>query len=158
MRIEIEIPEEFEVHFKRDRFEDSLRRLNADAHSIAGNYEKETSMMLIKAFKNSVVFGDLEEKHGRLIDADELISMIEGDEELISWQKHYFIELVGFCDTISDDSNNAIPDMLKKEYSQAIEDFVHELDRVAGYYSGESKNIAREDVLEIAQKLNNGHL
>lgn len=52
----------------------------------------------------------------------------------------------------------SIPDMLKKEYSQAIEDFVHELDRTAGYYSGKSKNITREDVLEIAQKLNNGHL
>lgn len=50
---------------------------------------------------------------GRAIDADELISMIEGDEELISWQKHYFIELVGFCDTISDDSNNAIFDKLR---------------------------------------------
>ena len=113
MRIVIEIPEDFEVRFKRDRFEDSLRRLNADAHSIAGDYEKETSMMLIKALKNSVVFQDSEEKRGRLIDADELIAMIEGDEELISWQKHYFIELVGFCDTISDDSNSPIIDKLR---------------------------------------------
>lgn len=53
MRIEIEIPKEFEEHFKRDKFEDTLHRLNADAHLIAGNYEKETAIMLIKAFKES---------------------------------------------------------------------------------------------------------
>ncbi len=53
MRIEIEIPKEFEEHFKQDKFEDTLYRLNADAHLIAGNYEKETAIMLIKAFKDS---------------------------------------------------------------------------------------------------------
>lgn len=53
MKIEIEIPEEFEGHFKHDQFEDSLTRLNADVHMTAGNYEKETAIMLIKALKNS---------------------------------------------------------------------------------------------------------
>lgn len=53
MRIEIEIPEEFEKDFKHDRFEECLTRLNADAHMTAGNYEKETAIMLIKALKNS---------------------------------------------------------------------------------------------------------
>lgn len=53
MKIEIEIPEEFEKDFKHDRFEECLTRLNADAHMTAGNYEKETAIMLIKALKNS---------------------------------------------------------------------------------------------------------
>lgn len=53
MRIEIEIPKEYEEHFKRDQFEDSLMRLNADKHELAGNYESELCLMLIKAFKNS---------------------------------------------------------------------------------------------------------
>lgn len=53
MRIEIEIPKEFEGHFEQDRFEDSLHRLCADAHLIAGNYDKEVAIMLIKAFKES---------------------------------------------------------------------------------------------------------
>ena len=53
MRIEIEIPKEFEEHFKQDRFEDTLHRLSADAHLLAGNYEQETAIMLIKAFKES---------------------------------------------------------------------------------------------------------
>lgn len=39
MKIDIEIPKEFEEHFKQDRFEDTFRRLSADVHLIAGNYE-----------------------------------------------------------------------------------------------------------------------
>ena len=57
MEILIEIPKEFEKSFKEDRFEDSLHRLNADAHCLAGNYEQETLIMLIKAFKNAKIFG-----------------------------------------------------------------------------------------------------
>jgi hypothetical protein len=55
MIIELKIPKEFEYHFNYDRFEDSFHRLNADVHSLAGNYEKETVDMLIEAFKNAVV-------------------------------------------------------------------------------------------------------
>ena len=51
MRIEIEIPKEFEQHFAQDKFEDSLQRLGADIHLIAGNYERELIEMLIVAFK-----------------------------------------------------------------------------------------------------------
>ena len=53
MRIEIEIPKEFEEHFKQDKFEDSLNRLYADVHLLAGNYERELAEMLIKAFRES---------------------------------------------------------------------------------------------------------
>lgn len=53
MRIEIEIPTEFEENFAKDRFEESLHRLSADAHMTAGKYEQETAIMLIEAFKNA---------------------------------------------------------------------------------------------------------
>ena len=61
MRIEIEIPKEFEEHFKQDKFKDSLERIMADIkHSLengdclcAGRYEYETIEMLEKAFENS---------------------------------------------------------------------------------------------------------
>ena len=53
MRVEINIPCEFEEHFNSDRFEDSLQRLIADAGEVAGKYEVETAEMLIKAFKES---------------------------------------------------------------------------------------------------------
>ena len=60
MKIIFEIPKEFENHFLQDRFEDSLYRLNADAHCLAGNYEQEIIIMLIKAFKNAKIEGDKE--------------------------------------------------------------------------------------------------
>lgn len=69
MKIIIDIPEEFESHFERDRFDDSLCRLRTDAHCIAGKYEQELCDMLIEAFNNGT---PLPKGHGRLIDADEL--------------------------------------------------------------------------------------
>ena len=71
MRILITIPKEFEQHFQTDRFEESLHRLSADAHWLAGNYEQETVIMLVDAFKKAVPI-----PHGRLIDADEALKKI----------------------------------------------------------------------------------
>lgn len=53
MKITIEIPSEYEAEFEKDKFEDTLQRMKADAHCLAGNYEKETINMLIEAFKNA---------------------------------------------------------------------------------------------------------
>lgn len=62
MNLLIEIPAEFEQHFHSDRFADSLYRLSADAHSMAGNYEQETVSMLIKAFENAIPAADVVER------------------------------------------------------------------------------------------------
>lgn len=56
MRAMIEIPKEFEEHFERDRFEDSLQRLIVDSHCAAGRYERELCVMLIEAFKNAAAY------------------------------------------------------------------------------------------------------
>ena len=61
MKIEIDIPKEFEEHFKQDKFKDSLERIMADIfHSLeignclcAGRYEYETIEMLEKALEDS---------------------------------------------------------------------------------------------------------
>ena len=61
MKIELEIPKEFEEHFKQDKFKDSLERIMVDIfHSLengdclcAGRYEYETIEMLEKALENS---------------------------------------------------------------------------------------------------------
>ena len=50
MKITIEIPKEFEGHWKTDRFNESIERLKADIHFLAGNYEEELADMLIRAF------------------------------------------------------------------------------------------------------------
>lgn len=61
MRIEIDIPKEFEEHFKQDKFKDSFERIMADIKYLlesrdylcAGRYEYETIEMLQKAFEKS---------------------------------------------------------------------------------------------------------
>lgn len=73
MKLLINIPKEFEQHFQADRFEDSLHRLSADAHLLAGNYEQETAKMLRNALKSAVIV----QPHGRLIDADAMIASIK---------------------------------------------------------------------------------
>lgn len=53
MKVTIEIPDAFARDWERDRFEDALQRLSADAHLMAGLYEKETAAMLIRSFKSA---------------------------------------------------------------------------------------------------------
>ena len=68
MRIEIDIPKEFEEHVKQDKFKDSLERIMADIkHSLengdclcAGRYEYETIEMLEEAFENSKTAYDVD--------------------------------------------------------------------------------------------------
>lgn len=68
MRIEIDIPKEFEEHFKQDKFKDSFERIMADIkHSLengdclcAGRYEYETIEMLEKALENSKTAYDVD--------------------------------------------------------------------------------------------------
>lgn len=57
MKITIEIPKEFEEHFINDRFEDSLKRIDADIRFrgfLSGLYEVELIEMLRTAFSKGV--------------------------------------------------------------------------------------------------------
>ena len=57
MKITIEIPEEFEIDYKTDKFKDFFQRVLADMKDysvVCGNYEKETAEMFLKAFKDSL--------------------------------------------------------------------------------------------------------
>ena len=49
----IEIPKEFEVDFKTDKFKDFFSRAITDMNCLCGNYERETAEMFIKAFGES---------------------------------------------------------------------------------------------------------
>ena len=62
MRIEIDIPKEFEEHFKQDKFKDSFERIMADLQNslCAGRYEYETIEMLVKALENSKTIYDVD--------------------------------------------------------------------------------------------------
>lgn len=84
MRIEIEIPKEFEKDYTADKFADFLGRVKADIdyNGMCGNYERETADVLAEAFKNSRVVRSVAYKGGRLIDADAFERKVMcGDEE-----------------------------------------------------------------------------
>lgn len=87
MQIVIDIPKEFEDHFIQDRFEETLYRLSADAHLMAGCYEQETAIMLIDAFKYCT---PLPEGHGRLIDADSFLAKYEVCGYIEDMEADYF--------------------------------------------------------------------
>ena len=97
MRIEIEIPKEFEKHFKQDKFKDSLERIMADIkHSLengdclcAGRYEYETIEMLQKAFENSK----------QAYDIDKVVQELKKSSKWVNETNEY-------CD---DDGNDYIP-------------------------------------------------
>lgn len=58
MKIVIDIPKEFENHYKDDKFLDSLCRVRSDlvwCHNVAGRYEYETVSMLIDVLLKSEV-------------------------------------------------------------------------------------------------------
>ena len=54
MLIQLNIPNEFAQEYYSTRFKETLHRLSADAHLLAGNYEQETANMLIEAFDESI--------------------------------------------------------------------------------------------------------
>ena len=57
MKIEIEIPKEFESDYKHNRFQRFFYSVLLDIKSnrveLCGNYEKEIAEMFVKAFENS---------------------------------------------------------------------------------------------------------
>lgn len=63
MRIEIEIPKEFESDYKGDMFKDFFSRVLCDIEKgkcLCGNYEKETAEMFLKVFDESKIAFDTE--------------------------------------------------------------------------------------------------
>lgn len=98
MRIEIDIPKEFEEHFKQDKFTDSLERIMADIkHSLenedclcAGRYEYETIEMLEKALENSRQAYPVDKVIEELCNADPQEMMSEEQRNVLN----YAIEIV----------------------------------------------------------------
>ena len=58
MKIIIEIPKEYEIDFKTDKFKDFFSRVIVDMNCICGNYEKEIAQMLIESFNNGEAITD----------------------------------------------------------------------------------------------------
>ena len=95
MRIEIEIPKEFEKHFNQDKFKDSLERIMADIwHYLeignclcAGNYEYETIKMLAEALENSKSAYDI----------DKVVKELYEERTEILLSNDYECEIINYC-------------------------------------------------------------
>lgn len=58
MKIAIEIPKEYEIDFKADKFKDFFSRVIADMNCLCDNYEKEIAEMLVEAFDKAEVINE----------------------------------------------------------------------------------------------------
>lgn len=72
MRVQVEIPKEFEEDYRKDRFVDFFERVTADIdfRGLCGKYEAETAEMLKVAFIDSRC-GDYERSHRRAASPEE---------------------------------------------------------------------------------------
>jgi hypothetical protein len=89
VRIEIEIPKEFECDYNEDKFKNFFNRVLTDIiffDGLCGNYEKETAEMLQKAFVKSKVAYDVEAKVAELEASatdDDGLFVSDGNEPMI---------------------------------------------------------------------------
>ena len=103
MKIEIDIPKEFEEHFKQDKFKNSLERIMAGIkHSLEdGNYvygtkyEYETIEMLGKAFEDSK----------SAYNVDKVVEELYEERTKILLSNDYECEIINYC---LDNFDNAI--------------------------------------------------
>ena len=74
--------------------------------------------------------------------------------------KDYIVQLVNTIEKtlIEAFENLNIEDvnMFKLGYNKAIDDFIHECDKCCGFYTGNNKNLTREDMLNIVEQLKAG--
>ena len=72
------------------------------------------------------------------VNAAEIKSHIYDDESLKSWLYSW---------------REAVRSELYDFYDKAIDDFIKSVDKQCGYYTGECKNLTRDDLLKIAKEL-----
>ena len=56
----------------------------------------------------------------------------------------------------ANDWNAGFEEGMQKGYNKALDDFVYEYDKCCGFYTGNIKNLTREDILKIAKQLEAG--
>lgn len=68
----------------------------------------------------------------------------------------YNNELIEKIDTdthLNDAIKKILDNIAKEMYCKGIDDFVHKCDKHCGFYTGDNKNLTREDILLIANEL-----
>lgn len=77
--------------------------------------------------------------------------------KMIIENKDYVVQLVNIVakTMVEAFENLKIEDvnMFQLGYNKAIDDFVHECDKYCGFYSDKNRNLTRENMLNIAERL-----
>lgn len=82
MKITIEIPEEFNGDFQKDRFKEFFDRVIADIdmEGLCGNYEAETAEMLKNSFQNAKIYEEyIAMKKVSEMAVQEIIDLVENE-------------------------------------------------------------------------------
>ena len=118
MKLIIDIPKEFEIDYKGDKFKDFFSRVLCDIDEgvLCGNYEKETAEMFLKAFDESVpmanIVDKLEEKTEFLKDCTKY-----GNESAEQQEKSYSTMMMYEVADLVDD----LIDIVKQEINNGLE-------------------------------------
>ena len=70
-------------------------------------------------------------------------------------KRQMFIDSEEVCGNTMIDTYQA-QEYVEQAYNKAIDDFIHECDKCCGFYTGNNKNLTREDMLNIAEQLKAG--
>ena len=70
-------------------------------------------------------------------------------------KRQMFIDSEEVCGNTMIDIYQA-QEYVEQAYNKAIDDFIHECDKCCGFYTGNNKNLTREDMLNIAEQLKAG--
>ena len=70
-------------------------------------------------------------------------------------KRQMFIDSEEVCGNTMIDIYQA-QEYVEQAYNKAIDDFIHECDKCCGFYTGNNKNLTREDMLNIAERLKAG--
>ena len=108
MRIEIEIPKEFEEHFKQDKFKDSLERIMADIKHSLENGDCTGDIYSCKECENYICdFRDIQEQP-IAYNIDKVV------EELEEMKMRYFLTIANTGDEKSDFAYENVGNALDK--------------------------------------------
>lgn len=90
------------------------------------------------------------DKRGSFYSAEEHEQLANWLEELKAYKKNS--NTCHMCDTYC----SYLADEFENGYNKSIDDFIHECDKCCGFYTGNNKNLTREDMLKIAEQLKAG--
>lgn len=127
MKVLIDIPEEYELDYKTDRFSEFFQRCRADMDVCCGTYERETSDMLEKVFNQSEI---IKETVGREKDKTK---MNEYKCDVEKYVVHYGKNVEDQKKRAFDDAECAI-EFAREQMNKGLNATIKQISELVGWY------------------------